>query len=105
MLLPTGSSIGNLAGVQLLSGIWAGALGGNPFEERAHASAFTPHQADEGGAIEMRGVFAEVSFKAPLQIRRRPRPQTIALRGNPVVAQRVQHARAGRRGADARIVW
>jgi hypothetical protein len=103
MLLAVGRT-GNLTAVYWFLEILPRALGGDPLEERAHAGAFAPHQAKERGAIEVRRVFAKVSFKAPLKVRRRPGPQPIPLRSDPVIAQRVQHARGSRRCADARIV-
>ena len=63
----------------------------HPLKEAFHAGAFAPHQGEEFCGVEVGGFFPEECFEAPLDVRRGPGTQAIALRDDPVVAESVQH--------------
>ncbi len=63
-----------------------------PGDESAHSLAVAPKDFEEFRGVEAGGFGAVKCFHAPTKIRAGPRPQTIAFRGDPVVANRGEEA-------------
>ncbi len=68
----------------------AAALRG-PVDESLELVTMAPAQSEEFSSVEIGGFFAEEGFEAPLDIRTLPWRETIATRGNPVIAERPKH--------------
>jgi len=67
------------------------AAGGDPVEETLHTGAFAPHEREEFGGVEVRGLVAEEGFHAPLDVGGGPGSEAVAFGDDPVVAEGVQH--------------